>query len=77
MSRAANVPIISDSISRNAAIYSGTRFFTATQLASTHSGIRNTESSISISAMPSIPSDQFRNGANSGRFSVNWKAAVV
>ena len=49
-------PIISASMSRNAAIYSGTRFSIARQLAPMQIGIRNTLSMISIKAMPSIPS---------------------
>ena len=69
----ANTPIISVSISRNAAMYSPTRL-SIEWLARTQIGIRNTESMISISAMPSIPSAQL-NPANSGTFSTNCHCA--
>ena len=42
-------------MSRKAAIYSGTRLVTEAQLARMQIGIRNTDSMISISAMPSMP----------------------
>ncbi len=54
------MPIISTSVNRNAAIYSGTRVVTDSQLAPMQIGIRNTLSMISISANPSIPSAQVK-----------------
>ncbi len=55
-------------MSRKAAIYSGTRFWIASQLARMQIGIRNTDSRISIKAMPSMPSAHEKlpnNGTNS------------
>jgi hypothetical protein len=68
------VPIISVSVTRNAAIYSGTRLVIALQLAPMQIGIRNTLSMISISAMPSMPSFQ-SNTPSEPPFSTNCHCA--
>ena len=55
-------------------MYSPTRVWMAFQLAPMQIGIRNTESRISINAMPSIPSAQLK-PANNGAFSTNCHCA--
>src|SRR3989344_2634714 len=74
MSCAAKTPIISTSISRNAAMYSPTRVSIASQLAPMQIGIRKTESMMSMRAMPSMPSAQLKR-SNKAAFSTNCHCA--
>src|SRR3546814_4602107 len=63
-------------MNRKAAIYSGTRFSMAIQLAPMQIGIRNTVSAISSSAMPSMPSAQ-ANRPKIGAYSWNCHCAAA
>ena len=65
---------MSASISRKSAIYSGTRFSIARQLAPMQIGIRKAVRTISSSAMPSMPSAQLI-PPPSGSFSTNCHCA--
>ena len=68
--------MISASISRKEAIYSGTRFSIARQLAPMQIGIRKAVSTISSSAMPSMPSAQLT-PPPIGSFSTNCHCAPL